>query len=101
MTEIVNLINETGFPIVVCLGAAWYINKRDSQRIEMERESKAQEIEERKKLIITIEENRATNQELLATNKELSETNRLLSNEINGRMNTVENVLIEINQKLK
>lgn len=100
MTETINLINEVGFPIMVCLGFAWYTNKRDNQRIEMEKEAKHNEIQERKKLIDTIEMYRNTNQELLTTNKEVSETNRLLVNEISHRMNTVENTLLEINQKI-
>ena len=100
MTETINLINEVGFPIMVCLGFAWYTNKRDNQRIEMDKEAKYNEIQERKKLIDTIEMYRNTNQELLTTNKEVSETNRLLVNEISHRMNTVENTLLEINQKI-
>lgn len=66
----------------------------------MEKEARRSEIEERKKMIETIELYRVTNQELLTTNKEVSETNRLLVNEISTRMNTVENTLLEINQKL-
>ena len=100
MIEAINLINEVGFPVMVCVAFAWYTNKRDNQRMEMEKEAKYNEVEERKKLVETIEMYRDTNQELLTTNKEVSETNRLLVNEINHRMNTVENTLIEMNQKL-
>lgn len=100
LSVLAELINSVGFPIAMVGVFGWYINKRDNQRIEIEKETKAQEIEERKKLIITIEENRITNQELLATNKELSETNRLLCSEINRRMNLIENTLLEINQKV-
>ena len=85
LSVLTELINSVGFPIAMVGVFGWYINKRDNQRIEIEKETKAQEIEERKKLIITIEENRITNQELLATNKELSETNRLLCSEINRK----------------
>ena len=101
MTEIVTLINDLGFPAVVCLGFGWYLNKRDNQRAELERENKEQINEDRRKLIESIEHYRATSNELLSTNKELSETNRLLSNEIKERMNIVENTLIEINHKIK
>lgn len=100
MEEVINLINTVGFPIFTCLAFGWYINQRDMQKNQMEKEFKLNEIEERKKVMETIETYRITSQELLATNKEVCETNRLLANEINNRMNIVENVLIEINHKL-
>ena len=101
MTEIVTLINDLGFPAVVCLGFGWYLTKRDAQRAELEKENKEQINEDRRKLIESIEYYRVTSNELLSTNKELSETNRLLANEIKERMNIVENTLIEINHKIK
>ncbi len=101
MVEIANLINEIGFPAVVCLGFGWYLNKKDNQKMELEKEAKANEVEERKKLVESIELYRKTSNELLAANKELSETNRLLANEIGLRMNIIENTLIDMNRKIK
>lgn len=100
MSEIISIIDRLGFPTFVCIAFGWYINKRDAQRLEMEKETKQNEIEERKKLAESIELYRKTSCELLTTNKELSETNRLLSNEIVARMNIMENTLIEINNKI-
>ena len=52
LSVLTELINSVGFPITMAGVFAWYINKRDNQRIEIEKETKAQEIEERRKLII-------------------------------------------------
>lgn len=100
MQELSTLINDLGFPTFVCIGFAWYINKRDTQRAEMEKEAKANEIEERKKLIESIELYRVTSSKLLETNKELSETNRLLVNEISSKVNIIENTLLQMNNKM-
>ncbi|MDU4480398.1 hypothetical protein [Clostridium sp.] len=97
----VELVNSVGFPILMCLVFAKYIHKRDEQKAETDKEIRYQMNVERKKLIETIEDNKKVNQELLQTNKELSETNRLLVSDICGKVNIIENTMIEINQKIK
>ena len=97
---ITELINSVGFPIAMCVAFGYYITKRDNQKAEAEKEMRTQTIEERQKLIETIENNRKVNEELLKTNMKLAETNKTLSDEINARMNTVENTLLEINRKI-
>lgn len=97
---ITELINTVGFPTAMCVAFGYYITKRDNQRAETEKEARAQTIEERQKLIQTIENNRKVNEELLQTNRELSETNRQLVYEISGKVNNIENTLVEINQKM-
>ena len=99
--SIVELVNSVGFPILMCLVFAKYIQKRDEQKAEIDKEIRDQMNVERKKLIETIEDNRKVNQELLQTNRELSETNRILVSNVGERMNAIENTMIEINQKIK
>ena len=84
----------------MCVAFGEYIKKRDVQRAETEKEMRNQTLEERQKLIQTIENNRKVNEELLQTNRELSETNRQLVYEISGKVNNIENTLVEINQKM-
>ena len=52
---ITELINTVGFPTAMCVAFGYYITKRDNQRAETEKEARAQTIEERQKLIQTIE----------------------------------------------
>ena len=45
LSVLTELINSVGFPIAMVGVFGWYINKRDNQRIEIEKETKAQERE--------------------------------------------------------
>lgn len=97
---ITELINSVGFPIIMCLAFAKYIQKRDEQRIEADKEVRKQMNLERDKLIKAIEENRRVNEALLSTNMELAETNRILVSNVDDKMNTMENTLIKIEENL-
>lgn len=67
MEQFINLIPTLGFPIIACIGVAWYcywLTKKHSEDMEKV-QSRCQERED--KLYVEIEENRKINTEALAT----------------------------------
>lgn len=96
----VDLFEQVGLTVCVIAGFAWYILKKDKDKALVDKEIRERQIAERDMLIQTIEKYRVTNEALLETNKELSESNRLILNEFGGKINNIENSVIEIKHKV-
>ena len=96
----VELFEQVGLTVCVIAGFAWYILKKDKDKALVDKEIRERQIAERDMLIQTIEKYRVTNEALLETNKELSESNRLILNEFGGKINNIENSVIEIKHKV-
>ncbi len=75
MNEINTIIENLGFPVVCVFGLAWYVNKIHKETMDIQ------------------------NKQMVA-NRELLETNRTLAYSINTKVDSIENNLIEIKNKL-
>lgn len=93
MNEINTIIENLGFPIACVFGLAWYVNKihKETMDIQSNQMNNANKI---------IDETRESNKELMVANRELLETNRTLAYSINAKVDSIENNLIEIKNKL-
>ena len=90
------LIDKIGFPIVMVGFFVWYINKKDKEKSIVDQVIRDRNNNERDMLIASIEKHRETNEEMMRTNRELAESNRLLVSEFSGKINNIENNIIEI-----
>lgn len=95
------VVNTLGFPVAMVATFGWYINKKDKEKAQVDTEIRERSNKERDMLILSIEKNREVNEKLLQTNKELAEGNRLLINEFSGKINNIENNIIEIKHKIE
>ena len=96
MIEVAQLIESLGLPTFFCVGMAWYLSKKDKERIELDKAREEKAFEDRMKLVESIEHYRNSSNEILKTNSEMAETNRLLANEINRRIENIEDTVKEI-----
>ena len=94
------LIDNIGFPIVMVGFFVWYINKKDKEKSVVDQAIRDRNNNERDMLIASIEKHRETNEEMMRTNRELAESNRLLVSEFSGKINNIENNIIEIKQRI-
>lgn len=100
MNAVSEMINSIGFPAVMVGALGYYLNKRDKEKLEYDKESRARMNQERDMLIESVEKCRITNEKLLETSRELAESNRMLIGEVSAKINTVENTLIEIKHSI-
>ena len=94
------LFEQIGLTACIIGAFGWYIIKKDKEKAIVDKEIRERHMTERDMLIQTIEKYRVTNEALLETNKELSESNRLILNEFGGKINNIENNIIEIKHKI-
>lgn len=94
------LFEQIGLTATTLAAFGWYIVKKDKEKAIVDKEIRERQMAEREMLIQTIEKYRVTNEALLETNKELSESNRLILNEFGGKINNIENSVIEIKHKV-
>ena len=100
VTILTELIDKIGFPIVMVGFFVWYINKKDKEKSAVDQIIRDRSNNERDMLIASIEKHRETNEEMMRTNRELAESNRLLVSEFSGKINNIENNIIEIKQRI-
>ena len=100
INTITQLFEQVGLTACIIGGFAWYIVKKDKDKALVDQEIRDRQMVERDMLVQTIEKYRITNEALLQTNKELAESNRLILNEFGGKINNIENSVIEIKHKI-
>lgn len=94
MTDIVNMIENLGFPVACVFALSWYVNKIHKETMEMQ----TKQMESSQKII---DETRESNKELMFANKELLETNRTLAESISVKLDNIENSVIEIKKDIE
>ncbi|MCF0163178.1 MAG: hypothetical protein HUJ88_11465 [Fusobacterium necrophorum] len=101
MEQLIQLIETAGISAAMIGAFGWYILKKDTERLELDKEFREMQSMEHLKLFEMYEMIRTTNQTILDINKELAETNRQIVNDMAFKLNNVENNIIEIKNKLE